>query len=204
MLSLLNDNVRILELVLCVVDCKNRYGVKRMIVAMPSARASDRQRAVELATDAGLTDLTVTSLYDIRSRRVSISKVRRIELEDLFGLERSSLSPYWTVQLIRNSRVEFVGSIRGDWCYSTLASSRSTTLSRSLTAVVRQTESADVVGDVGSQYRLDDLFDRFKSVIVFHAAAYKHVPFMESENVWKGVQNNVRGTLYAAMAAILL
>src|SRR5256714_5664688 len=58
-----------------------------------------------------------------------------------------------------------------------------------------------IIGDVRNPARLHAVFSRFKPAVVFHAAAYKHVPLMENDNAWEAAQNNVLGTLRLARAA---
>jgi FlaA1/EpsC-like NDP-sugar epimerase len=60
---------------------------------------------------------------------------------------------------------------------------------------------ASIIGDVRNPSRLQAVFSRFKPEVVFHAAAYKHVPLMEIDNAWEAAQNNVLGTLRLARAA---
>jgi FlaA1/EpsC-like NDP-sugar epimerase len=57
------------------------------------------------------------------------------------------------------------------------------------------------IGDVKDAARVEQVIDAHRPSVVFHAAAYKHVPLMESENAWQAVQNNVVGTLVIARAA---
>ncbi|MBL8515348.1 MAG: polysaccharide biosynthesis protein [Betaproteobacteria bacterium] len=59
-----------------------------------------------------------------------------------------------------------------------------------------------VIGDVKSETRVNDLMQRYKPAVVFHAAAYKHVPLMEDLNAWEALRNNVFGTFILARAAI--
>ena len=58
-----------------------------------------------------------------------------------------------------------------------------------------------VIGDVKNRAVLDDLMQRHRPAVVFHAAAYKHVPLMEQQNAWQALQNNVLGTYTLASAA---
>ncbi|MGH8728440.1 MAG: UDP-N-acetylglucosamine 4,6-dehydratase family protein, partial [Burkholderiales bacterium] len=57
------------------------------------------------------------------------------------------------------------------------------------------------IGDVKSRERAAEIFARYKPSVIFHAAAYKHVPLMERENAWQAVENNVIGTLHLAECA---
>jgi FlaA1/EpsC-like NDP-sugar epimerase len=61
---------------------------------------------------------------------------------------------------------------------------------------------AFTIGDVKDQARLGQIFSRYRPGVVFHAAAYKHVPLMELENAWQAVLNNVLGTYVLAQASI--
>jgi FlaA1/EpsC-like NDP-sugar epimerase len=60
---------------------------------------------------------------------------------------------------------------------------------------------AAVIGDAKDERRIGDVFERYRPQVVFHAAAYKHVPLMEEENAFQAVSNNVRSTLIVARAA---
>src|SRR5687768_6072053 len=59
------------------------------------------------------------------------------------------------------------------------------------------------IGDVKDQARLAQVFSQYRPAVVFHAAAYKHVPLMEHENAWQAVLNNVFGTYVLAHTAIM-
>ena len=61
---------------------------------------------------------------------------------------------------------------------------------------------AFVIGDVKNQARLAQAFTHYKPSVVFHAAAYKHVPLMEQENAWQAVLNNVLGTWAIAQTSV--
>jgi FlaA1/EpsC-like NDP-sugar epimerase len=65
-----------------------------------------------------------------------------------------------------------------------------------------QLQLAAVVCDVKSEVRVQEIIRRFKPEVVFHAAAYKHVPLMEDGNAWEAIRNNVLGTHVMARAAI--
>src|SRR4029078_3433419 len=61
---------------------------------------------------------------------------------------------------------------------------------------------ASVVGDIKNARRVNQVMHQYSPALVFHAAAYKHVPLMEEMNAWEAVQNNVHGTYVVARAAI--
>jgi FlaA1/EpsC-like NDP-sugar epimerase len=73
-------------------------------------------------------------------------------------------------------------------------------LEQEFTALAPQTEVIYMVGDVKNERRVQSLLERYRPSAVFHAAAYKHVPLMEKENVAEALSNNVFGTYVLARA----
>jgi FlaA1/EpsC-like NDP-sugar epimerase len=180
---------------------------------MPSASAAERRHATELAATAGLSVLTVPSLDDLLTGRVAISAIRKVELEDLLGRDRIELDEAGLHRLLEDKTVLVTGaggSIGSELCRQ-IARFRPRLL-----VFVEQSEFAlysieqefagqpiaCVMGDVKDVARMDAVFAEFRPDVVFHAAAYKHVPLMECANAWEAVKNNVQGTLNVARAAL--
>ncbi|WIM05141.1 MAG: polysaccharide biosynthesis protein [Candidatus Nitricoxidivorans perseverans] len=194
-----------------------RFEARHAIVAMPSSTAAERRRATELAAEAGLTVMTVPALDDILSGRVAISQIRKVELEDLLGREPVALDNEGLSRLLSGKVVLVTGA--GGSIGSELARQIARfsptrlvfyELSEFALYAIEQ-EFADsfpacavacAVGDVKDAARLSAVFEKYRPDVVFHAAAYKHVPMMENENAWEAVRNNVLGTLATARAAI--
>jgi FlaA1/EpsC-like NDP-sugar epimerase len=184
------------------------------IVSLPAASAGVRRRAVELADAAGLTALTVPSYHDLLSGKVTASQIRRIELEDLLGREQIVLDDAGLSQLIKGkvAMVTGAGGSIGSELARQIARFKPARLvlfelneyalyNVEQEFATAETPVASVIGDVRNPDRLEAVFSRFKPSVVFHAAAYKHVPLMEIDNAWEAVQNNVLGTLRLARAA---
>ncbi len=190
--------------------------VMRAIVALPAAAASARRRAVEVAQQAGLAVLTVPAFDDIASGRVAISQLREVEVEDLLGRDQVELDAEAIAGLIKG-RVVLVsgagGSIGSELCRQIAihAPARLVMFELNEFALYQVCEEfrsrwpglsiAAVIGDVKDASRVASVFGRFAPDIVFHAAAYKHVPLMEEENAWQAVRNNVIGTAVIAAQA---
>lgn len=186
--------------------------VKHAIIAMPAASAGQRRRAAEAAVSAGLAVLTVPTMDDLLAGRVSVSNVRRVELEDLLGRDRIDLDEVGLHGLLRDKVVLVTGaggSIGSELCRQILRfSPRRLVLYEwseyALYNVEQEFEGKPVtclVGDVKDEARLAIVFHQYRPHVVFHAAAYKHVPMMENGNTWEAVRNNVLGTLRVACAA---
>jgi FlaA1/EpsC-like NDP-sugar epimerase len=189
------------------------HQVATVIVAMPSASPSARRHAVELVVGAGLKALTVPALSDVLSGRVTAAEVRQVELEDLLGREQVLLDDAGLKEQLTGKSILVTGaggSIGSELCRQIIrfAPAKLVFLEQSEFALysIEQEFAGQpvccVVGDVKDSSRLEAVFAEHKPDVVFHAAAYKHVPLMESANAWEAVRNNVRGTLNVARAAL--
>jgi len=191
-----------------------RLGVAHAIIAMPSAAAAVRRRAAELAAAAGLQVLTVPAIADVLSGRISVSSVRRVELEDLLGREQVQLDEQGLHGLLADKTVLVTGaggSIGSELCRQIMRFGPRRLVLYELSEFALYTVEEEfrgrsvacVVGDVKDEAALAATFQRYRPDLVFHAAAYKHVPLMENDNAWQAVRNNVLGTWCVARAAIV-
>jgi len=198
------------------------FQISAAILAIPSATHVQRRRILELTGAAGVQLLTVPSLEDIMENRIQISKVRNVEIEDLLGREPVVLDSSGLHRLIGN-RVVMVtgaaGSIGSEICRQVakfqprllvfyemsepaLYHLEQEFLERNSTNPLLAVPTAAILGDVKNKARLNSIMRQYRPDIVFHAAAYKHVPLMEENNSWEALQNNVLGTYTTAQAAI--
>ena len=189
------------------------HQVLTVIVAMPSASASVRRHAVEMVVGAGLKALTVPALADVLDGRVTASEVRQVELEDLLGRERVLLDEAGLKEQLAGKTILVTGaggSIGAELCrqISRFNPRELVFLEQSEFALYSiEKEFAGqpvrcVVGDVKDAAQMNAVFAEHRPDVVFHAAAYKHVPLMECANAWQAVRNNVLGTLHVARAAL--
>ena len=194
-----------------------QLNVQRAIIAMPEANHSVRRRAVEKARAAGLQVLTVPSFDDLMSNRVTVSQIRNVELDDLLGRDPVQLDTAGLNEWL-GDRVALVtgagGSIGSELCRQIarykprriifLESNELSlyTIEQEFTQIFPGTEVIPTIGDVKDAKRVAQLMSKWRPTVVFHAAAYKHVPLMETDNAWQAVINNVLGTYMLAEAAL--
>jgi FlaA1/EpsC-like NDP-sugar epimerase len=193
-----------------------QLGVQHAVVAMSSVSAGVRRRATEIAVNAGLKVMILPRSSDLLDGKVSVSQMRSVELEDLLGrdpvqLDDAGLSGLFAEQTVLVSGAG--GSIGSELCrqIARYAPARIVFLELSEFALYRIEQefprtfpnlaATFIVGDIKDTALLDRVFSEHKPAIVFHAAAYKHVPLMENANAWQAVRNNVLGTLCLARAA---
>lgn len=196
---------------------QSRLNARHAIIAMPEANHGARRRAVEIARNAGLQVLTVPSFDDLISGRVTVSQIRNVELDDLLGRDPVRLDTAGLREWL-GQRVVLVsgagGSIGSELCRQiaryqpqriVLLESNEFSLysiEQEFTKRFPDVPISTIIGDVKNRDRMEQLLSAFKPTAVFHAAAYKHVPLMESHNAWEAVLNNVRGTRVLAEAAL--
>lgn len=208
-------NVKVLGSIQDLIDIHHRLEVKHVIIAMPSAHHQKRRQAVELANQLGLEVLTVPAIDDLMSGKVSVSQIRRVDVEDLLGRDAVKLDNTGLQHLIENNTVLVSGaggSIGSELCRQIIKYKPSTLVCLDISEYAlynleqefsRQSAPIKLLymtGDVKNSQRVKDLLTQYQPAVVFHAAAYKHVPMMENGNVWEALANNVIGTHTLAQA----
>lgn len=199
-----------------VAEMAQRLGVSQAVIAMPSATHQQRKRALDLCAQADLEVMTVPALSDIVSGKVSVSALRAVELDDLLGRDPVELDDAGLHSFLGGKTVLVTGaggSIGSELCrqIARYAPARIVLFDASEFALYSiEQEFRDrfpraavtaVIGDAKDERRIGEVFTRYRPQVVFHAAAYKHVPLMEEENAFQGVANNVLTTVTVARAA---
>jgi FlaA1/EpsC-like NDP-sugar epimerase len=193
------------------------FDVRDAIIAMPEADARTRRRAATACLRAGIRGMTVPALADLMNGRVTLSSVRNLNLDDLLGREAVSIDTDNVQQMI-SGRVVMVtgaaGSIGSEICRQLARFSPAKLVffdhnEFGLYRLVEEFGSAfpsvvfeAVIGDVKDERRVASVLRQFAPSVVFHAAAYKHVPMMEGANAWEAVLNNTLGTMTLSAAAL--
>ncbi|RQO59285.1 polysaccharide biosynthesis protein [Paucibacter sp. KBW04] len=191
------------------------HGITHIIVAMPSADLSKRRQLLELAGKTGLPVLTVPSSAELRAGS-KVDQLRDIQPEDLLGREPVQLDEAGISECL-NDKVVLItgagGSIGSELCRQVARYGPSKivlyemsefalyTIEQELSEKFPRIPLVRLVGDVKDLEHLRYTFGKYKPQIVFHAAAYKHVPLMEVDNAWACLRNNTLGTFHACTAA---
>jgi FlaA1/EpsC-like NDP-sugar epimerase len=185
------------------------HRIDEVLIAVPSATGKQMQRFVRICGQADARFKTVPALRDIIAGQSSIREFRNVHLEDLLGRDPVEID-LGSVRKQIDGRVVLVtgaaGSIGSELCRQILeyrpaalvCLDQSETgifhLQRELSRLRPWGQTVFCVADVGDNERLRKVFGEYSPEVVFHAAAYKHVPVME-RNVQEAVKNNVFGLL---------
>jgi len=191
------------------------YPVDEVLIAVPSASSREMQRFVEVCERTAVKFRTVPALRDVIEQRVSLSDFRDVNVDDLLGRDPVEIDLQSVHAAIHERSVLVTGaagSIGSELCRQILEHSprsllcvdQSETgmffLERELLPRRGTTDLQCQVADVGDRKLMEHTFRETRPETIFHAAAYKHVPLMES-NVSAAVQNNVFGLMNLLDAA---
>lgn len=194
----------------------SRYDARHVIIAIPTANREAFQRITQIATSAHATVFTIPSLSELMSGRVAINSMRPVKVEDLLGREAVKIDDENVSTLLAGRRILVTGaggSIGSELCrqLARFHPARILLVESSEFALYTieqwfrthrsEIEVVPLAADIKDEIRIDQIFTEYKPEVVFHAAAYKHVPLMEQRNAWQAVRNNVFGTLNVARIA---
>jgi FlaA1/EpsC-like NDP-sugar epimerase len=198
-------NVRVLGSVDHLPRLLASHRVDEVLIAVPSATGEQMRRFVDICSRAKVTFRTVPALKDIVAGEVIVSQLREVSLEDLLGRQPAQIDLEPVQRNIAGQTVLVTGaagSIGSELCRQILGygPSRLVCLDQSETGLFflrlelegqeQDAELAFCIADLNDADRVRSLMSEFHPQIIFHAAAYKHVPMMES-NVQEAVKNNV-------------
>jgi FlaA1/EpsC-like NDP-sugar epimerase len=199
-----------------LLDVTSRYAIDEVIIAMPSAAPRRVGELVRVLRQAGLPCRTVPSLDQLALGQIKVTQLRNVQVQDLLGRDNVELETD-SIRRALHERVILVtgagGSIGSELCrqIASCGPSRLLLLDRSEPQVFQIEQEliigghgsyiVPLVGDILDLARMRQIFSRFRPAVVFHAAAHKHVPMMESQP-GEAVRNNSLGTAQLAELAV--
>lgn len=190
-------------------------GVHEVIIAIPSASGSAMKELVALCQQAEVKFKTLPGVGGLIDGTVLAQQIRAVDMEDLLGRDVARLDQDKIAEYLSNKRILITGaagSIGSELCRQ-VARFKPTALvlydhaetalfhiENELRALFPGMAIHPVIGDVRDRSQVNNVFNQHLPEVVFHAAAYKHVPLMEG-NPAQAANNNVRGTRLVAEAA---
>jgi FlaA1/EpsC-like NDP-sugar epimerase len=190
-------------------------GIEDVIIAIPSAGSGRMRQIVDLCRKADVNFKIIPDMGELIDGRININAIRNVEYRDLLGREPVKLDKVKIGEYLNQRNVLVTGaggSIGTGLCRQICRFSpkRIILLERAesplyeidleLKKSFNRVEVVPMLADIQDKEELAAIFSRFHPEIVFHAAAYKHVPMLEN-HPWKAVENNIFGTQNLVAAA---
>ncbi len=196
-----------------LLDPKMGMRLDEVVIAIPSASGSRFREIVKILQEAHMPFRTVPSMAQLATGKVSVSSLRPVNIDDLLGREVVRIETNNIRDMIEGRAVLVTGaggSIGSELCRQIATFNPRTLL------LVERSEAAlfpieqelagqglvtvPLVADIMDARRMENIFSRFRPHAVFHAAAHKHVPMMESQPA-EAIRNNIFGTARVAELA---
>ncbi len=189
--------------------------VQEILIAMPSATREQARRIIERCRASGVRFKTVPGLDQLLQGKVRIGQLQEVRPEDLLGREPVRLDLDRLRDELQGKRILVTGaggSIGSELCrqLATFKPERLVLFERAETSLYfvdlelrqahPQLQVIPVLGDILDRHKAQEVFAAYRPEVVYHAAAYKHVPFMEKHPL-DAIQNKIFGTEIVADVA---
>lgn len=191
------------------------YQVELVLVAIPSVNRTVIKKIVDLACADGVTCRTLPTTVEMVNKEVDVNMIRPVTVEDILGREPVDIDNRAITSFLKDKCVLVSGgggSIGSELCRQVALQQPERLIifeqgeynlymiEQELKTAFPDMQMECILGDVKNRDRVNWVFKTFNPKIIFHAAAYKHVPMVEY-NPAEGVLNNVLGTMVIADAA---
>jgi FlaA1/EpsC-like NDP-sugar epimerase len=210
--------VRVLGSIAKLQSAISKYAIDEVIIAMPSASGSLRKDIALKAKDKGVACKTLPSMYEVIDDKVYLYQVRDIEIDDILGRVPIRIKIPEVVFEIKDRIILITGaggSIGSEICRQVArfnpekmilvdhTENALFLIEKELKEKYFYSSAVPIVANIKDREIMKAVISRYKPVIIFHAAAYKHVPLMQL-NPEAAIQNNFIGTKTLAKLAIEL
>ena len=201
--------VRVLGRISDIPNIVKQNNIKKIIIALPSASNKAIRESIELSRQAGIINIKIAPSLSKMIKGESLFKnLRNVDVEDLLGRESVNLDKKQLEEFIKGKSVLVTGaagSIGSELAKQIAVFNPSViilldqdetgifNISRELHRNISGLKIESVVADIKDEEKINNVFSQFKPQLVFHAAAYKHVPLMEHQPD-EAVKNNILGT----------
>ncbi|MGN1180609.1 MAG: polysaccharide biosynthesis protein [Suilimivivens sp.] len=200
-----------------IIECADIYGIDEIIVAMPSISRKQMSEILDICKETNCKLRSLPGMYQLVNGEVSISKLRDVEVEDLLGRDPIEVDLDSILGYVQGKKVLVTGgggSIGSELCRQ-IASHKPAQLiivdiyensvydiQQELLTDYPGLDLVVLIASVRNTNRINSIFETYKPDIVYHAAAHKHVPLMETSPN-EAIKNNVFGTWKTAYAAAM-
>lgn len=198
-----------------ILDAVSQYGIDEIIFAIPSADRQTKKDILDICKESGCKMRTLPGMYQLIKGDVSVSKLKEVEIEDLLGREPIQINTEEVFDYVGGKVVLVTGgggSIGSELCRQIaghnpkqliivdIYENNAYEIQQELLRKHPELDLVVLIASVRNTARMDSIFATYRPNIVYHAAAHKHVPLMETSPN-EAIKNNVFGTYKTAQAA---
>lgn len=213
-------NFRVLGTTKDIPKIASEFQIAKVIIAIPSATGDDISRIYKLCHQAKVPVSIVPRVSELVDKKISISQIRKIQPEDILGRETIKLDTTEINKYLKDKCVMITGAagsigselsrqIAGYEIRELLLIDKEETalyeLSGKIEGLIKEKGYSEklsfYLNDIKNNKCMERIFSEKQPDVIFHAAAYKHVPVLEKE-VIEGVLNNIEATLRLAEFAV--
>jgi FlaA1/EpsC-like NDP-sugar epimerase len=199
-----------------VMNFVEKYNINEVIIAIPSATSDQLKRIIDYVDTKKVRLKTLPGIFEILNNKISLGFIRDVNIEDLLGRKEVKVNFDEIEYYITDNKILVTGaggSIGSEICRQVAALKPQELLilgrgensifhiSKELKEKFPDLKIIEIIGDVTDNFRMEQIFKKFKPDVVFHAAAHKHVPLME-KNPTEAFRVNVYGTYILAKNSI--
>lgn len=198
-----------------ILEAAAHYRIDEIIFAIPSASVQVKKEILDICKESGCKLRTLPGMYQLINGDVSVSELKEVEIDDLLGREPIRINTEEVLNSVSGKTVMVTGgggSIGSELCRQIAAhmpkqliifdiyENGAYEIQQELLWKFPKLDLVVLIGSVRNTSRVNDVFSTYQPDIVFHAAAHKHVPLMETSPD-EAIKNNVMGTYKTARAA---
>lgn len=199
-----------------ILEAVDKFKIEKIYVAVPSANPQDKRDILRVCNETSCELMNLPGMYQLYTGQVSVSKMKKVQIEDLLGRDPIKTNMDEVFAYVRNKVVLItgVGSI-GSELARQIAShnpkqlilfdvyeNNAYDIQLELRKKYPNLDLVTLIGSVRDSRKMFDLFKKYRPQIVYHAAAHKHVPLME-DSPCESIKNNAMGTYKTAYAAMV-
>ena len=193
------------------------YHIQKIFVAIPSASLEERREILNICKEPGCELKNLPGMYQLVTGEISVSAMKKVAVEDLLGREQIKVDMDEIFRYLSGKTILVTGgggSIGSELCRQIAGhnprqlvifdvyENNAYAIEQELRKKYPKLDLAVLIGSVRDSRRINQVFDTYKPEVVYHAAAHKHVPLMETSPC-EAIKNNAIGTYKAAYAAMV-
>ena len=198
-----------------IMTAAHKYEIDQIILAIPTLTTKTRRDILTICKETGCELMSVPGMYQLVNGEVSVSNLKKVSVEDLLGRDPIKVNIDEILGYVKGKVILVTGgggSIGSELCRQIAAhqpkkliifdiyENNAYDIEQELKRKYPELDLLTLIGSVRDAKRINQIFEKYQPQIVYHAAAHKHVPLMETSPN-ESIKNNVIGTYKTALAA---